>query len=241
MTSPFPPEPAAALEGVARPAFDLLCHLRVKPVPRRVGVLRVGPAPAGERLDALFPGAVIEDLDLRRSESAAMEVEREPYDLIVSDGAIEWRPALRRLLPRLATRLKTGGTLAAQLPKDLYEPYRASARLVAADGPWTRALLPVAKTRPFDATMEQLYALLKPWCASVEVWETTYLHALRSVEAIADDMREAVLAPFLAPLDPNSRRQFLDRYLGELREAYPAQPGGEVLLRVPRLFVVARR
>ena len=237
MSAPYSTEAAYA---VARPAFDLLCHLRGA-APRRIGVLSSSPSAADGRVGRLFPGAAaIEPLDLRRLETIPATA-REPYDLIYSAGAVEWRPALRRLLPRLTARLAAGGALAAQLPNDLYEPYRAAARLVAADGPWTSALLPVAKTRPFNVTMEQLHALLKPWCASVEVWETTYLLALGRVEDIADVMLEGVLAPFLEALDPPSRTRFLDRYLAELRTAYPPQAGGEVLVRTPMIFVVARR
>ncbi|RBP06454.1 trans-aconitate methyltransferase [Roseiarcus fermentans] len=242
MTASIPLEPEAARDALARPAFDLLSHLGGQvggAAPRRIGVLHTGPAPAGGRIGALFPGAVIETLDLRRPDSAP-DVGRDPYDLIASEGAIEWRPALRRLLPRLTARLRDGGALAALLPNDLYEPYRAAARLVAADGPWTNTLLPVAKTRPFNVTLEQLYALLKPWCASVEVWETTALRAFDSVEAIAAAVGTVALAPFLAPLDAPSRAQFLDRYLSGLREAYPAQ-AGEALVRLPMIYVVARR
>lgn len=43
------------------------------------------------------------------------------------------------------------------------------------------------------------------------------------------------------PLDEASRRRFLDRYVTELARAYPAQPDGKVLLRFPRIFVLARR
>ena len=113
--------------------------------------------------------------------------------------------------------------------------------MVAADGPWATKLLPVAKTRPFNEMMEGLYALLCPVCASVEIWETTYLYALDGVGAIIDLMKATSLAPFLRPLDEPSRRRFLDHYAIELARAYPAQPDGTVLLRFPRIFVSARR
>ena len=47
-------------------------------------------------------------------------------------------------------------------------------------------------------------------------------------------------APFLTALDEADRRKFLDRYTAELSEAYPALPNGLVLLRSPRLFVLAQ-
>ncbi len=84
--------------------------------------------------------------------------------------------------------------------------------MIAADGPWAKTLLPVAKTRPFNETMEGLYALLSPVCASVDIWETTYLRAMNGAGAIIDLMRAGSLAPFLALLDEPSQRKFLDRF-----------------------------
>ena len=58
--------------------------------------------------------------------------------------------------------------------------------MIAADGPWAKKLLPIAKTRPFNESMEGLYALLGSMCASVDVWETTYLYALNGVASIVE-------------------------------------------------------
>ena len=68
-------------------------------------------------------------------------------------------PSLRRLLPMLVGMVAAGGCLAVEFPNDLYEPSRALMRMIAADGPWAKTLLPIAKTRPFNETMEGLYAL----------------------------------------------------------------------------------
>ena len=101
-------------------------------------------------------------------------------------------------------------------------------------------LLPIAKTRPFNETMEGLYALLSPICTVVDIWEATYLHVMESVAAIVEWMEATRLAPFLSVLNEADRRKFLDRYAAELHEAYPALPDGEVLLRSRRLFVLAQ-
>jgi trans-aconitate 2-methyltransferase len=122
----------------------------------------------------------------------------------------------------------------------LYEPSRALMRMIAADGPWVKTLLPIAKTRPFNETMEGLHALLNPICAALDIWESTYLHAMAGVAAIVEWMEATSLAPFLAPLNEADRRRFLDRYAAELRQAYPALPDGAVLFRSRRLFVLAQ-
>ena len=165
---------------------------------------------------------------------------RYKFDLICSNGSLEMVPSLRRLLPMLVGMVAAGGCLAVEFPNDLYEPTRALMRMIAADGPWARTLLPIAKTRPFNETMEGLYALLSPICAAVDIWEATYLHAMPGVGAIIEWMEATSLAPFLAPLDEANRRRFLDRYAAELRQAYPALPDGVVLLRSRRLFILAQ-
>jgi len=49
------------------------------------------------------------------------------------------------------------------------------------------------------------------------------------------------MRPFLAPLSEASRKTFLAKYSEEIRRAYPPCLDGKVLLRFPRLFIVAAR
>ena len=234
---------AAESDPLSRAAEDLLTRVR-DAAPRRIAVLCADAGCAPSRLARRFPRAAIEALDLfglDRDASGQAGV----FDLIHSNGDLPWRPAARRLLPKLMARLAFGGALAAQFPDDLYEPYRALARMIAADGPWADTLVPVAKTRPYNPSMDVLHALLSPVSTSLDIWETTYLLAYDGVEAIVGQMRAGALAPFLAPflapLDASARDLFIERYRAELRVAYPPQSGGRTLLKFPRIFVIARR
>jgi trans-aconitate 2-methyltransferase len=49
------------------------------------------------------------------------------------------------------------------------------------------------------------------------------------------------LRPFLSPLDDDMRRDFVADYTARIARAYPRQYDGRVLLRFPRLFIVATR
>ncbi len=229
-----------ANERYGRATCDLLSRIQ-SIAPRRIAYLQVGEPSVEARLARRYPDADYVTLDISQQDRpSAATMERE-FDLIFSSGDLELLPSLGGLLPILVTRLKSGGLLALHIPNNLYEPNRALARMVAADGPWATTLLPIAKTRPFNATMEGLYALLKPSCKSVEIWETTYLFALNGIEGIVDFMKPRSLAPFLTSLDPCSRSLFLERYVSELRSLYPTQPDGAVLFRLPMIFVLAAR
>ena len=220
--------------------------------PRRIADVFSGQELMTPLLARRFPAAEIEAFELPQWGGRSVErlperilgqgssgwlPARENFDLICSNDSL---PSLRGLLPQFARLLVAGGWLAVQIPNDLYEPSRALARMIAADGPWARTLLPIAKTRPFNESMEGVYSLLSPISASVDIWEATYLHVMSSVASIVELMETTSLAPLLAPLDPADRRKFLASYTAELKEAYPAQPDGSVLLRLRRLFVVAQ-
>jgi trans-aconitate 2-methyltransferase len=228
-----------------RAALDLVRRIPDR-APRRVADVYKGRGSMRALLACRFPDAEIETFDLLRltdhdpNPGSRRLSAGHKFDLICSNGSLEMVPSVPRLLPMLVGMVAAGGCLAVEFPNDLYEPTRALMRMIAADGPWATTLLPIAKTRPFNETMEGLYALLSPICAAVDIWESTYLHAMPDVAAIVEWMEPTGLAPFLAALDEADRREFLDRYADELRQAYPTLPDGTVLLRSRRLFILAQ-
>ena len=230
----------SAYDYQERAASDILCRIQSE-APEQIGDLHSEPWSMKALLARRFPDAEVESLEPSQLGGGAPPRGRDAFDLIHSNVDLNSLPVLDQFLPGLLARVRPGGRLAAHFPSSLYEPNRALARMVAADGPWAKTLLPIAKTRQFNAMMEDLYALLAPVSASVEIWETTYLCALTGVGAIVDTMKTGSLAPFLAPLDASSQRQFLKRYLRELEQEYPVQPDGSVLIRRPRIFVLAER
>jgi trans-aconitate 2-methyltransferase len=238
------------------PAFDLLNRIpRFKP--GKVIDLGCGPGYTTALLARRFPQAEIVGID--QSEDA-LEVARtrlpkiqfskfeigswtdsKPYHLIFSNGALQWIPRHHILLPKLLSSLAPRGRLALQIPSNWQEPNRALMRMVAVDGPWAKKLLPIAKTRPTTEAFESYYAMLRQFCRSVDIWQTTYVHSLDGVNSIVEWMKATGLGPFLHPLDEGERRDFLEAYTAALAQAYPIQPDGTVLLRFPRLFILARK
>ncbi|HYA80882.1 MAG TPA: trans-aconitate 2-methyltransferase [Methylocystis sp.] len=225
--------------------------------PRTVYDLGCGPGNSTELLAATFPNAEIEGVDYSDDMLVAAR-KRVSRAAFVKQGIEDWRPsqdaglifanaALQfvadhdRLMPRLASYLAKGGWLAVQMPHNIHEISHALMRMLAADGPWADRLVPIAKTRPVIGGVEDYYRLLRPASACFEIWQTTYVHALDGPKGIVDWFEGSGLRPFLEPLSPWERETFLARYERELAAAYPVQPDGKVLLRYPRLFLIAQR
>lgn len=107
----------------------------------------------------------------------------------------------------------------------------------AASGPWKTKLAGVQRDR-FQSPQE-LYDAIKPFAWVVDIFETSYYHSLESHEAVVEWVKGTGLRPFLDPLDEEEKRGFLEQYLKKLRGAYPVSVDGRVLLKYPRLFMVA--
>ncbi len=237
-------------------ARDLLRRVPLGPA-RVVYDLGCGPGNSAELLVRRFPDARITGLDTSEAMLAAAR-ERVPAarfikadiagwtpdqmpDLIFANAALHFLPDHHRLFPHLLALLAPGGVLAAQMPSTARESSHALMRMVAAEGPWSSRLLPIAKTRPVISEFEDYYGWLRPSASRIDVWMTTYVHAFDGADGIAEWFAGSALRPFLEVLSDDERCDFLARYREGLRNAYPAQPDGKVLLAYPRLFIVATR
>ena len=164
-----------------------------------------------------------------------------PVDLVFADSALQWIGDHEALFARMMDWLAPGGALAVQMPDNRQEPSHALMRMIAADGPWADRLVPVAKTRAVIADYNDYYRWLRPLSDRLDIWQTAYIHPLDGVEGIVDWFRGSALRPFLAPLSPAERDEFLARYRRDLQESYTVEEDGRVLFVYPRLFLVARK
>jgi trans-aconitate 2-methyltransferase len=132
--------------------------------------------------------------------------------------------------------------LAVQMPDNLDEPAHRLMRELAANGPWAAKLAAASAARPPLADARWYYELLKPICARVDVWRTTYYHALAGgARAVVEWFKGSGLRPFLEPLDDGEREAYLEKYTAAIATAYPASSDDGVLLPFPRVFIVAIR
>jgi len=129
-----------------------------------------------------------------------------------------------------------------QMPDNLEEPAHRLMREIAAAGPWAAKLKQSAEARAPLASAAWYYELLRPLCARVDLWRTTYHHSLPGgAAAVVEWFKGSGLRPFLEPLSPAERESYLERYTLEIAHAYSALADGSVLLPFPRVFLVAIR
>jgi len=143
------------------------------------------------------------------------------------------------VLRRLCEGLPPGGALAVQMPDNLNEPVHELMRETAAGSRWTQRLGAAIAARDEQPRPEQYYELLKPHVSRVDIWHTIYNHPLDGAHGIVEWIKGTGLRPFLNLLEKDEQEAFLADYTSRIAKAYPARFDGKVLLRFPRLFILA--
>lgn len=240
----------------SRAARDLLAQVPYA-APRDVVDLGCGPGNSTELLARRWPQARISGVDssddmLRQARERLPQVAFAKADLaqwappsgvdvLFANAVFQWVLDHVAHLRRLVAALDDSGVLAVQMPDNLDEPSHALMRAIAAEGPWAAKLARAAAARDSLPAPAVYYDALKPLSARVDIWHTVYNHVLDGPQAIVEWVKGTGLRPFLDPLDEGERTAFLAAYTGRIASAYPPCADGKVLLRFPRLFVVAVR
>jgi trans-aconitate 2-methyltransferase len=105
-------------------------------------------------------------------------------------------------------------------------------------GPWRDTLEPLLRPPPV-AEPGFYYDLLAPRAATLDIWETEYLHVLAGDDPVKEWFKGSWLAQFLDALDEPRRSDFEACYSRLVAGAYPRRPDGHTLLPFRRLFIVA--
>lgn len=240
-----------------RAALDLLLRLPDDLEPREIWDLGCGAGQHAALLKRRHPEAAVHGVDSSaamieraraRSEDVAWSVgdiaswrPETPADLIFANASLQWLGDHEALFDRLAGALAPGGVLAVQMPMAHETRHHAILREVAASGPWAARLAGVEALAPL-LSAEAYYAVLARRCDEIDIWSTTYLHALTGADAVLEWMKGTALRPYLTALDGEPGREaFLDALRVALSQAFPRRPDGVTLLPFPRLFLAARR
>ena len=238
-----------------RPPRDLLAQVPLTR-PRLAVDLGCGPGNSTELLVERYPQSEIIGLDsspdmLRKARERLPQckfVEADiaawrpgaRTDLLFGNAAFQWVPDHPRVLRRLLEALPAGGVLAVQMPDNTHEPANRLQRETADCGPWAKALQG-AVPRADLLTPDAYYDLLKPACTQLDIWHSIYNHVMATPQAIVEWFKGSSLQPYLSLLDATAREQFLTAYGEKVAAAYKPRVDGKVLLKFPRLFIVAVR
>jgi trans-aconitate 2-methyltransferase len=238
-----------------RPAAELLARVPIER-PRRVLDVGCGPGNSTELLAARYPQAEVVGIDSSpemiaaarkrlpsadfRVADAADYAPSAPFDVIFGNAVFQWVPDHLAVVARLLSTCPRDGVLALQVPDNLNEPTHMLMAAVARSGPWREKFATAVPRDPVPAPAAW-YDRLRPLAAAVDVWHTTYYHVLPGPEAIVEWVKGTGLRPWLDRLDEGERGAYLAAYTERIAESYPPLVDGRVMLRFPRLFVVAVR
>ncbi|MND87599.1 trans-aconitate 2-methyltransferase [Agrobacterium tumefaciens] len=160
-------------------------------------------------------------------------------DLLYANAVFQWVPDHLAVLSQLMDQLESGGVLAVQMPDNLQEPTHRAMEDTGANGSWKDTFADGRlRRKPLPAPSDYFNALA-PKSARVDVWHTIYNHPMKDAESIVEWVKGTGLRPYLAAAGEENREAFLTDYTQRIKAAYPPMADGRLLLRFPRLFVVA--
>ena len=180
-----------------------------------------------------------------RADIADWEPEHAPQ-LIYSNAALHWLEGHETLFPRLLGHLAPRGCLAVQIPLSRSQPSHVLMCETLANGgiggsPLGDEPLAAAAAREWVLDSGAYHDLLAPHAATLDIWETEYLHRLEGDDAVLEWVRATGLRPVLNGLAGADLERFLEVYRKRLRAAYPHRADGHTVYPFQRLFLVATR
>ena len=235
----------------ARPFHDLMARVGVRD-PAFVVDVGCGPGNLTVLLAKRWPRATVIALD---SSPEMVQAARERgvhaelcdirdwspdlgTDLVVCNAVLQWVPGHVQLLRRWVRELARGAWLAVQVPGNFTAPSHAEPARLAAEPHWrklldVRSICPVLEPAGYAA-------LLAPWSAELDVWETTYVHRLTGPDPVLEWLTGTALRPVRAALSASEWEQFRRELAPRLRAAYPPGADGVTWFPFRRIFVVAQ-
>ncbi|MBO9193469.1 trans-aconitate 2-methyltransferase [Rhizobium sp. 16-449-1b] len=237
-----------------RPARDLLAQVPMERIERAID-LGCGPGNSTELIIDRYGASGVSglDSDLNMLEAARKRLPgtdfleadlstwqpKEPVDLLFANAVFQWLPNHLDIFDRLMDGLKPGGALAVQMPDNLTEPTHLLMEETAHAGPWKTAFEAKSVRRNPLPPPSTYYSRLIGKAKRVDIWHTAYNHPMADAAAIVEWVKGTGLRPYLDHAGDQHREAFLADYLGRVEKAYPKMSDGRVLLRFPRIFMVA--
>ncbi|MFC7533615.1 trans-aconitate 2-methyltransferase [Actinoplanes sp. GCM10030250] len=242
----------------SRPFFDLVRQIGAEQ-PRAVVDLGCGPGELTRTLAERWPRARVVGVDsspemITKAAADPGPVEfrlgdiagwrPEPgVDVVVTNAALQWVPGHQEMLVRWVGELPAGAWIAMQVPGNFDSPGHRAVREIGAGPRYADRLDGVLRADPVDDAAGYA-ALLTGAGATVDAWETTYLHLLPAARSGEDHpvlrwMEGTALRPVRAALDAESWTAFRSELALRIAAEHPER-AGLVAFPFRRIFVVAQ-
>ncbi|WP_312418316.1 trans-aconitate 2-methyltransferase [Shinella sp.] len=238
-----------------RPARDLLAQVPADLPAGTVYDLGCGPGNSTELLVQRFPGRGVKGVDnaadmLKAARQRLPGVDfvecdlatwrpPAPAALLYANAVFQWLPDHLGLLAELMDGLRPGGVLAVQMPDNFDEPSHRLMEESALAGPWQSVFAEGAPRRKRLPPPAAYFDALAPKAARVDVWHTAYNHPMADAGAIVEWVKGTGLRRYLDHIPAEHHADFVADYERRIAAAYPPLADGRLLLRFPRLFIIA--
>ncbi|PKV86190.1 methyltransferase domain-containing protein [Streptomyces sp. TLI_146] len=256
---------ASGARGVGAPRLPDVPHGPGTRPPARIADLGCGPGNVTALLADRWPDARVTGFDLSPEMLAQADKDHagttsgggwldfrpadlahwtpdEPYDLIVSNAALQWVPNHPESFACWIDGLTPGGTLAFQVPGNFTSPSHALLGELCESPRWRARLRDHGRRYVHILEPADYLLRLTDLGCEADAWETTYSQLLYGQDPVLDWVKGTALRPALTALadDEEATEAFLAEYRDLLRRAYPPGPHGTVF-PFRRIFAVARR
>lgn len=143
----------------------------------------------------------------------------DPFNLVVSNAALQWIPDHETLLKKLTTLVAPGGQLAIQIPANQNYPTHVIAAELAAEKPFKQALAEGSNPIRHLLTMEEYAQLFETLGFESQVVRLQlYAHFLESTASVIEWVKGSLLTYYKSHLNPVLYEQFLKEYQKRLLE-----------------------
>lgn len=238
-----------------QPAIDLVNRINMDN-PKKIIDIGCGPGNSTQVLAQKFPSAYILGIDSSANmiETAKhdhpnidfkiCDVSKDlskldnDFDIVFSNACIQWIPNHNELLKNMMGLLKIGGKVAVQTPMNYQEPIHKIIGEVSTNEKWKSEF-----TNPrifFNLSQGEYFDLLSDISSEFYMWETTYLHKLKSHSHIMEWYKSTGLRPYLDVLEYEKKKAFEKDVFDRVVKEYGIQRNGEIIFRFPRFFFIAR-
>ena len=167
----------------------------------------------------------------------------EKIDCLFANASLQWLAHHETLLPSLLKRIHPGGIFAMQMPNNFHAPtHQVTIQLLQDHAEWQ----PYLQTLHYGRLTKPLYQL--PWyydlltragSHELQCWGTEYLQEMADYQAIFAWVSGTGLRPVLTAMNTDHQTRFTNAYVNAIREAYPLQANGKVLMPFNRIFITA--